>query len=91
MFTSPDTQRIVQFLTSIGIDVRAGQVGDDTFLPGIQVDHGALVVDESRLSYPGDLLHEAGHLAVGPPGKRGGVHVHVGEEPAEEMMGVAWS
>lgn len=27
-------------------------------------------MDEARLAYPGDLLHEAGHVAVAPPGAR---------------------
>ena len=26
-----------------------------------------MVVDETKLKYPGDLLHEAGHLALSPP------------------------
>ena len=54
------------FVRGIGIDVRAEPLPDDTFLPGLDIRHGAIVVDEARLSYPGDLLHEAGHVAVAP-------------------------
>jgi len=30
-----------------------------------------MIVDETKLKYPGDLLHEAGHLAVAPGEIRG--------------------
>jgi len=35
-------------------------------LPGISIKNGTILVDESKLVFPGDLLHEAGHLAVAP-------------------------
>jgi len=35
-------------------------------LPGISIVHGTLVLDRNRLVWPGDLLHEAGHIAVTP-------------------------
>jgi hypothetical protein len=50
-----------------------------------------LVIDEARLRYPGDLLHEAGHLAVATPERRGAMHDNVGDDAAEEMMAIAWS
>jgi hypothetical protein len=78
-------------LRAIGLDVRTGDVGDQTFLPGIKIDHGGLLVDEARLKYPGDLLHEAGHLAVMSPERRGRAHIDVGQQAAEEMMAIAWS
>jgi hypothetical protein len=57
------TARIVDFLTSIGLDVRTETIQDRTFVPGIVIHHGVLVIDPPQLTYPGDLLHEAGHLA----------------------------
>lgn len=54
------TEAIVAFLRGIGIDVVAGDLGDDTFLPGILTRDGRLVFEAERLTYPGDLLHEAG-------------------------------
>ena len=39
-------------------------------MPGLQLDAGELLIDESRLVYPGDVLHEGGHMAVAPPGAR---------------------
>jgi hypothetical protein len=41
--------------------------------------------------YPGDLLHEAGHLAVMEPQRRRQCHIEVGDDAAEEMMAIAWS
>jgi hypothetical protein len=61
---------IAGFLAGIGIPVRSGDVGEDSFLPGILVRNGGLVIDEGRLLYPGDLLHEAGHLAFAPSAVR---------------------
>ena len=63
-FRQIQVANIVTFLRDIGISVAVGNVDDDAFLPGIEVVGGGIVVDESKLKYPGDLLHEAGHLAV---------------------------
>lgn len=57
-------QPILNFLTDIGINIKIQELPDNTFLPGMTVSNGALLVDPSRVKYPGDLLHEAGHLAV---------------------------
>ena len=65
-FGDPLTARIVAFLTEIGIPVEAGEVEGGSFLPGVALHRGGLLVDERRLAYPGDLLHEAGHAAVVP-------------------------
>jgi len=85
------TGTIVAFLRAIGLRVRAGAIAQITALPGIDIDNGALVVDESCLIHPGDLLHEAGHLAVVPPARRAGFHHDVGNDPGEEMSAIAWS
>jgi antirestriction protein ArdC len=81
--------KIAAFLREVGIAVRAEDIDEQTFLPGIKVSGGALLVDESRLQYPGDLLHEAGHMAVVTQEKRLGGHV--GQKAPEEMMAIAWS
>lgn len=90
-FANPLTATLAAFLRDIGLTVRAGELPDGTFLPGLQIVHGALVVDEARLLYPGDMLHEAGHLAVAPPERRASMHESAGEDAAEEMMAIAWS
>jgi hypothetical protein len=90
-FHDPLTRRIVAFLREIGLAVRTGTVTGETALPGIDIDCGALVIDERKMTYPGDLLHEAGHLAVTTPSRRAAFHHDVGNEPAEEMGAIAWS
>ena len=58
---------MIGFLRRIGIEVRLTTLGDEAFLPGLRVDRGRLLVDAERLIYPGDLLHEGGHIALVPP------------------------
>lgn len=90
-FQNPLVRQIADFLISIGLEVRAEPLLEGTFLPGMFVDHGALVIDEERLCYPGDLLHEAGHLAVAAPSRRRRFHGNVGQRAGEEMMAIGWS
>lgn len=85
------TGRMTEFLSTIGLPWRTGEVPAETFLPGITIEHGALVFDPDRLTYPGDLLHEAGHLAVMAPARRAQAHRSAGKRAAEEMMAIAWS
>ena len=85
------TARIVAFLRDIGLDVRAEAISEQTILPGITIRGGALIFDEARLQYPGDLLHEAGHLAVVPAARRRDMQWNVGTKAAEEMSAIAWS
>jgi hypothetical protein len=88
-------QRIVGFLLQIGIPVRAGFVGDDTFLPAVRIEAGGLVYDPLRLRWPSDLLHEAGHIAVTPPERRAALDgaLDGGEATAfgGEVEAIAWS
>jgi hypothetical protein len=88
---SGDLERIVDFLTTIGLEVRLQPIEAPTVLPGLTVDHGALVVDADRLSHVGDVLHEAGHLAVVPGADRGALTVDVGSDGGNEMAALAWS
>ncbi len=85
------TASIVAFLAGIGITAREGVVGDDTFLPGIAVVRGEIVFDPARLRYPGDLLHEAGHLAIMPPGRRRAAEGRIDATLGDEMMAIGWS
>lgn len=65
-FKNELTAKIADFLTEIGIEIGLARLSEPTFLPGILIDGGKILVDEEKLAYPGDLLHEAGHLAVVP-------------------------
>lgn len=55
---------ILNFLENIGINVVEKELPIDTFLPGLSIGPNCLEVDFDKLLYPGDILHEAGHLAV---------------------------
>jgi hypothetical protein len=83
--------QIIRFLLDIGFQIGEIELSQQTFLPGITVDRGTILIDESKLLYPGDLLHEAGHLAVIPAERRIRVEGDVGKKAAEEMMAIAWS
>ncbi|MEA2381501.1 MAG: hypothetical protein QOH72_1472 [Solirubrobacteraceae bacterium] len=88
--------RITAFLEEIGIAVTAAELApDDGFLPGIRLERGGLLVDESQLTYPGDLLHEAGHVAAAPPAVRpalsGALDVPGLDMGALEVAAIAWS
>lgn len=82
---------IVGFLRRIGLVVDERTLAGPTFLPGIRVERGGLVFDPYRLAHPGDLLHEAGHLAVVPPGQRAAMDGAIDADPGEEMAAIAWS
>lgn len=83
--------QIVRFLVDIGLTVRTEPVEKPTPLPGITIDRGTLVVDRAKLQYPGDLLHEGGHLAVSPAEERARIVGDAGSDPAREMTAIAWS
>ncbi len=84
-------RKITAFLESIGVPVRHAQITEQTFVPGITLDRGTIVIDESKLLYPGDLLHEAGHLAVLRPGERVDLQGTAGDSGAFEMAAIGWS
>jgi ribosomal protein S18 acetylase RimI-like enzyme len=81
--------RIFAFLRELGLSVEFGPVPDG-FLPGVRMVRGGLRVDLETLLYPGDLLHEAGHLAAMTPGRRF-TDFPSSSDPAEEMAAIAWS
>lgn len=86
----PITARIVAFLEEIGIPVETDVIAEGSFLPAIAIRKGAVVYDPARLEWPGDLLHEAGHVAVTPPEERSKLS-EVQSDPAEEMSAIGWS
>jgi hypothetical protein len=81
---------ILGFLDRIGIKVTAEPLEEDGFLPAIRIRGGGIVYDPSRLLWPGDLLHEAGHIALTDPELRPALDA-VGVDPGEEMGAIAWS
>ncbi len=62
LFDDPITNTIANFLIEIGLPVRSTEIHEETFLPGILLDHGVVVLDVAQLKYPGNVLHEPGTL-----------------------------
>lgn len=95
MNDSSSLEAVVGFLQRIGIPVRAGELTSDTFLPAVRIVGGTLVYDRARLRWPGDLLHEAGHIAVTPRHRRTALNDALdGAEAAPhggEVEAIAWS
>ncbi len=85
------TQRILDFVIQVGLTIRERPLPETTFVPGIFIEQGALVIDRSRLAHPGDILHEAGHIAVTPSEDRALLHDNLNSGPADEMAAIAWS
>ncbi|MDB5471865.1 MAG: hypothetical protein JWR84_3425 [Caulobacter sp.] len=83
------TEVIVAFIRSLGIAVEARRLEDAGPLPGMGIRKGVIVYDPDQAYAPGDLLHEAGHLAVSDPARRD--REPFDATPAEEMMATAWS
>lgn len=81
---------IITFLRGIGIPVEAAPLPEDGFLPAIAVRDGGLLYDPDRLQWPGDLLHEGGHIAMVDPASRP-TATDVGSDPGDEMAAIAWS
>ena len=61
---------IYAFLEAIGIPLVETRLSELTFLPGLLIQAGTLLVDPTQLRYAGDILHEAGHIAVTLPAER---------------------
>jgi hypothetical protein len=90
-YANPLTSRMAGFLASIGLETAPVVLTEAGFLDGLMISHGVLLIDEVRLAYPGDLLHEAGHLAVVTVAQRKLLYGNAGNDPGEEMAAIAWS
>ncbi len=93
--TAIDTElkKVLDFVKSIGIKIIEKEL-DDTFLPGLALGPNCIYIDYGKLLYPGDILHEAGHLAVAEPETR--AHIGLVELPdwpsaGEEIVAILWS
>jgi hypothetical protein len=88
-------QQCISFLHEIGIETFFEKLEEPSFLPGLSIRNGAIIIDKEALSYPGDILHEAGHIAVVPAAERHTLTASAIEKrenrEAEEMMAIAWS
>lgn len=88
-------EKCIDFLNNIGIKIIFRTVPDDSFLPGLAIEEGCIIVNRNALQFPGDILHEAGHIAVVPAIERQSLSPEtIAQRPnnaAEEMMAIAWS
>jgi len=89
------TEKICKFLHQIGIPTVQKTIEQETFLPGLLISKGSIYFDPERMSEPGDLLHEAGHIALMSQTKRDTTEGNVMEnrDPGEndEMGVILWS
>jgi hypothetical protein len=77
------------FLSLVEIPAVPASSLEKTVFPGLDIQHGCVLIDESRLVYPGDILHEAGHLAVTTPQHRRAARL--APSGGEELCALAWS
>lgn len=88
-------ETIVSFLGDIGIPVIEGSVSTDSFLPGLCIVNGTIVYDADTLRWPGDLLHEAGHIATMPSAMRqllnDALQESIAAPHAGEVEATAWA
>jgi hypothetical protein len=86
--------KITDFLRAIHVPIRFCSVAQTTFLPGLMIENGTLLIDKNQLKYIGDTLHEAGHIALMPPEERNTLSGNLeGQTHAEatEMAVIAWT
>lgn len=94
---SNDVLKVVSFLENIGIPVVFSELSKETFLPGILAHYGTLIIDINKLKFPGDILHEAGHIAVLEPNERQHYSGDFAENKSkqnaggDEIAAMAWS
>jgi len=88
-------QVMCDFIENLGISVIHKRLTHETFLPGLDLGPNCIYLDPEKLLYPGDLLHEAGHLAVTTAAQRMAVGSDALELPwptdGEEIAAVLWS
>ncbi|GGD83849.1 hypothetical protein GCM10011514_54820 [Emticicia aquatilis] len=86
--------KIIDFINKIGIQIKFCTINDNTFLPGLRIEKGILQIDKDKLSYIGDTLHEAGHIALMSAAQRAdlsGALEGQNDPEATEMAVIAWT
>lgn len=87
--------KITRFLHEIGIKTDTAILSEETFLPGVKIENGDIIYDPEKLEYPGDLLHEAGHIAVKPSAERKLLNGNIGDGDenalGDEIGAILWS
>jgi hypothetical protein len=89
-----ELKKVLNFLNKIGIQVVEKELDDTAFLPGLALGPNCIYIDFSKLLYPGDILHEAGHLAVATSETRsqiGSESLQNWPTDGEEIAAILWS
>ncbi|AEW01850.1 hypothetical protein A4D02_07550 [Niastella koreensis] len=89
-------EQCIDFLNNVvGIETSFRKIGNKSFLPGLLINKGTIIIDKDALEHPGDILHEAGHIAIVPAFERLGLSekdiVKRRNREGEEIMAIAWS
>ena len=88
-------EKCIVFLNDIGIQTIFSTIEYDSFLPGLSIERGMIIIDTDLLKHPGDILHEAGHIAVVPAADRSRLTeeaiIKRKYREEEEVMAIAWS
>ena len=84
-------EKMTNFLNERGIPTRFQPLESECFLAGLEIDQGTLLIDSEKLKWPGDILHEAAHIALNPPSRRVTISGKLEVSPADEMAALAWS
>jgi hypothetical protein len=89
-------ERAISFIHEIGIETTYAAIdNEDCFLPGLLITKGRIIIDENKMKFPGDILHEAAHIAIVPSAERkdlDGKNIGIRTDAAaEEMMAIAWT
>src|SRR5689334_14396114 len=86
---------ISRFVRSKGIETSEQKIEGNSFFRGISIDKGVLIIEREKVVHPGDLLHEAGHIAVVSPEERKKLSDNVAEDrpgkEGEEMSVMLWT
>ena len=92
---SEELEKVFSFLNEIGIAIIEKELDEATFLPGLSLGSNCIYIDSDKLLYPGDILHEAGHLAVTTTSERKliGTQAMSSEWPTQgdEIGAILWS
>ncbi|MEZ9819492.1 hypothetical protein AB4238_02540 [Shewanella sp. 10N.286.45.A1] len=89
-----ELKAILQFFDHLGLAYQLTSVRSDSFMQGMDIKNGVLLIDRKSLIHVGDLLHEAGHIAVTEEAVRHKLQGDVsrsGHQAGEEMAAIAWS
>lgn len=89
-------QPILNFLEKINIPFQFTSIDTDTCVSGINIHQGTVQIDLEKLSFPGDLLYEAGRIALAPVAVRPSLTHPIDNQldfdvATNSMMTIAWS